>query len=216
MENLNYIYDDIEFIESKTPIFYKQALLFMEERAESLKKDLKSEMIWFLEHPSIYTSGRGSFIKEKYINSIPVYNTGRGGKITWHGPGQRIIYFIINIKKRNIDIRRFVTNIENFVINSLSELNIKAYKKEKLIGIWTKNKNKKDAKISSLGLRVTRGIIYHGISINVNCDLSSFYNIEPCGIIQPCVTSIQELSGFISMKEIDLVLKKNIERLFNT
>ena len=216
MENLNYIYDDIEFIESKTPIFYKQALLFMEERAESLKKDLKSEMIWFLEHPSIYTSGRGSFIKEKYINSIPVYNTGRGGKITWHGPGQRIIYFIINIKKRNIDIRSFVSNIEMFVINSLAQFNIRAYKKEKLVGIWTKNKDREDAKISSLGLRVTRGIIYHGVSININCDLSNFYNIEPCGISRPCVTSVEEINGSIDMNEVDCVLKKNIKYLFNS
>ena len=149
MKYLNNIYTNIEFLESKNPILYEQALTFMEERANSLKNNKKSEIIWFLEHPSIYTSGRGSFINENYINNIPVYNTGRGGKITWHGPGQRIIYFIINIKKRNIDIRSFVSNIEMFIINSLAQFNIKAYKKEKLVGIWTKNKDREDANISS-------------------------------------------------------------------
>ena len=216
MKNLNYIYDNIEFIQSKNPILYNQALAFMEARVSCVKNNKKNEMVWFLEHPSVYTSGSGIFIKESFINNIPVYNTGRGGKITWHGPGQRIIYFIINIKKRNINIRSFVNNIEKFVIESLSKFNIKAYKKEKLIGIWTKDKNKKDAKISSLGLRVTRGIIYHGVSININCDLSNFYNIEPCGISQPCVTSIQELSGFTQIKKFDLILKKNIKFLFNS
>ena len=214
MKNLNYIYENIEFKESKTPVFYKHALKFMEERVYFLKKNLNSEMVWFLEHPSIYTSGRGSFIKEEYINNIPVYNTGRGGKITWHGPGQRIIYFIINIKKRSIDIKSFVKNIENFIIKTLLEFNINAYKKETAIGIWTKNKNKEDAKISSLGLRVSKGIIYHGVSINVNCDLSNFYNIEPCGIRQPCVTSIQELSSFTEIEKVDIALKKNIKYLF--
>ncbi|MDC0651805.1 lipoyl(octanoyl) transferase LipB [Alphaproteobacteria bacterium] len=216
MKYLNNIYTNIEFLESKNPILYEQALTFMEERANSLKNNKKSEIIWFLEHPSIYTSGRGSFINENYINNIPVYNTGRGGKITWHGPGQRIIYFIINIKKRNIDIRSFVSNIEMFIINSLAQFNIKAYKKEKLVGIWTKNKDREDAKISSLGLRVTRGIIYHGVSININCDLSNFYNIEPCGISRPCVTSVEEINGSIDMNEVDCVLKKNIKYLFNS
>ena len=215
MKNLNYIYDNIEFLESKIPIPYNQALDLMEQRVTLVKNNKENEMVWFLEHPSIYTSGSGNFIKENSINNIPVYNTGRGGKITWHGPGQRIIYFIINIKKRKINIRKFVNDTEKLVIKSLFKFNINAYKKEKIIGIWTKDKNRNDAKISSLGFRVTRGIIYHGVSININCDLSNFYNIEPCGISQPCVTSMQELRGFLPMSAFDIVLKENIRYLLN-
>ena len=215
MKNLNYIYNNIEFVESKIPIPYKQALEIMEDRVTLVKNNKQKEMVWFLEHPSIYTSGSGNFIKESSINNIPVYNTGRGGKITWHGPGQRIIYFIINIKKRKINIRSFVNDIENLVIKSLSKFNKNAYKKEKVIGIWTKDVNKKDAKISSLGFRVTKGVIYHGVSININCDLSNFYNIEPCGISQPCVTSMKELLGFLPMNTFDLALKENIKYLLN-
>ena len=118
MKNLNYIYDNIEFLESKIPIPYNQALELMEHRVTLVKNNKENEMVWFLEHPSIYTSGSGNFIKENSINNIPVYNTGRGGKITWHGPGQRIIYFIINIKKRKINIRKFVNDTEKLVIKS--------------------------------------------------------------------------------------------------
>lgn len=215
MKNLNYIYDNIDFVESKIPIPYKQALAIMEHRVNLVKNKKENEMVWFLEHPSIYTSGSGKFIKESFINNIPVYNAGRGGKITWHGPGQRIVYFIINIKKRKINIRKFVNDVEGLVIKSLFKFKINAYKKEKIIGIWTKDKNRKDAKISSLGFRVTRGVIYHGVSININCDLSNFYNIEPCGISQPCVTSMKELRGSLSMNTFDLVLKENIKYLLN-
>ena len=106
-----------------------------EEKLLEVKNNTAKELIWFLEHPSIYTSGRGNPVNQNYINKIPIYNSGRGGKITWHGPGQRIIYFIIDLKKRELDIRRFVSNIEKFIIESLSELDIKAYKKNNMKGL---------------------------------------------------------------------------------
>ncbi len=205
---------NIEIIETTKLVDYDYALTFMEKRISLVKSGDSNELIWFLEHPSIYTTGRGNYIKKKFINNVPLYNTGRGGKITWHGPGQRIIYFIINLKKRELDIRKFVTNVENFIILSLKELNISAYKKEKLIGIWTLDKNKKEAKISSMGLRVSKGIIYHGVSLNVSCDLNPFYDIEPCGIKGSRVTSIDQLKKTINTKVIDSVLKKNLKLLF--
>ena len=203
----------MEILETKKPILYLEALGLMEEKVKSVINNESNELIWFLEHPSIYTSGRSSFIKEDNINDIPVHNTSRGGKITWHGPGQRIIYFVINLKKRKLNIRNFVNNIENFIIRSLGDLNISSYRIKGLIGIWTKNKDNNDAKISSLGLRVTQGIIYHGLSINVNCDLSNFYNIHPCGIKNPCFTSINELTGIRNIKKVDKILKKNLPSL---
>ena len=121
---------NIEILESKKIIDYKFAISYMEEKLMEVKNNTAKELIWFLEHPSIYTSGRGNLIKQDKINKIPIYNTSRGGKLTWHGPGQRIIYFIINLKRRGLDIRRFVNNIEQFIISSLSNLEIKAYKKK--------------------------------------------------------------------------------------
>ena len=206
---------NIEIIESKNIIEYNYAINFMENKVSQVKDNSCREIIWFLEHPSIYTSGRGNPIKQDKINKIPIYNTSRGGKLTWHGPGQRIIYFIINLKKRGLDIRRFVNNIEQFIISSLSNLDIKAYKKNKIVGIWTLDKNKNEAKIGSLGLRVSKGIIYHGLSINVSCDLSNFNNIDPCGIKDSRVTSIKSLKNVTSKKVVDEVLKNNLNIIFS-
>ena len=205
---------NIEILESKKIIEYKYAVNYMEEKLLCVKKNTAKELIWFLEHPSIYTSGRGNTIKESYINKIPVHNTGRGGKITWHGPGQRIIYFIIDLKKRGLDIKRFVSNIEKFIIDSLLELGIKAYKKDNIVGIWTLDKEKKEAKIGSLGLRVSKGIIYHGLSLNVSCDLTNFYNIDPCGMKDSRVTSVKNLNNLITKNKVDEVLKRKLKILF--
>ena len=206
---------NIEILESKKIIDYKFAINYMEEKLLDVKNNTAKELIWFLEHPSIYTSGRGNPVKQSYINKIPIYNSGRGGKITWHGPGQRIIYFIIDLKKRRLDIRRFVSNIEKFIIDSLLELDIKAYKKKNIVGIWTLDKEKKEAKIGSLGLRVSKGIIYHGLSLNVSCDLSNFYKIDPCGIKDSRVTSVKNLKNLINKNEVDKVLKRKLKVLFN-
>tara|TARA_B100000886_G_C20242756_1_gene415308 strand:- start:83 stop:709 length:627 start_codon:yes stop_codon:yes gene_type:complete len=205
---------NIEILESKNIIDYKFAINYMEEKLLGVKNNTAKELIWFLEHPSIYTSGRGKPINKSYINKIPIYNSGRGGKMTWHGPGQRIIYFIIDLKKRGLDIRRFVSNIENFLIASLLELDIKAFKKNNVVGIWTLDKEKKEAKIGSLGLRVSKGIIYHGLSLNVSCDLSNFYKIDPCGIKDSRVTSIKNLKNLIKKNEVDEVLKRKLKVLF--
>ena len=205
---------NIEIIESKNIIEYNYAINFMENKVSQVKDNSCREIIWFLEHPSIYTSGRGNPVNQNYINKIPIYNSGRGGKITWHGPGQRIIYFIIDLKKRELDIRRFVSNIEKFVIESLSELDIKAYKKNNIVGIWTLDREKKEAKIGSLGLRVRKGIIYHGLSLNVSCDLSNFYKIDPCGMKDSRVTSVKNLKNLVNKNEVDEVLKRKLKILF--
>ena len=205
---------NIEILESKKIIDYEFAINYMEEKLLEVKNNTAKELIWFLEHPSIYTSGRGNPVNQNYINKIPIYNSGRGGKITWHGPGQRIIYFIIDLKKRELDIRRFVSNIEKFIIESLAELDIKAYKKNNIVGIWTLDKEKKEAKIGSLGLRVRKGIIYHGLSLNISCDLSNFYKIDPCGIKDSKVTSVKNLKSLVNKNEVDEILKRKLKILF--
>ncbi|MBF97146.1 MAG: Octanoyltransferase [Alphaproteobacteria bacterium MarineAlpha9_Bin4] len=204
----------IDLMISDYLVDYKIAMQFMEERVNSIVKEEKNEAIWFLEHPSLYTAGRAHQIEKSHIKNTPIYNTGRGGKTTWHGPGQRIIYFMINIRKRKYDIREFVYKLEDFIIKSLKDLNIKAFKRKKLIGIWTKDQKNNDAKIASLGLRVSKGIIYHGISININCDLSYFKKIDVCGIKNSHVTSISSIKSNITINQIDEILVKNISQIF--
>ncbi len=215
MKIINKKHLQIDFLVSKNLVSYDYAINFMENRVNYIAKGIENEVIWFLEHPSLYTTGRSFESKANNIDNIPIYNTGRGGKITWHGPGQRIIYFMIDIKKRNNNIRKFVFDLENYIINCLKELDIIAYKKENLIGIWTKDTRGNDAKIASLGLRVSKGIIYHGLSININCNLSYFRKIDPCGIKNSHVTSIFEIKKNIIKREVDEVLERNILNIFN-
>ena len=210
MQNKNKIYKEIEILVNNEEIAYKKSLKIMEKRVIDLSCGKAKELIWFLEHHSIYTSGRGYIENKKKINNIPVYNTNRGGKITWHGPGQKIIYLVLNLKKRKIDIRKFVFNLEEFIIQSLKEVNIDCFRKTNHIGIWTINKNGNEAKIASLGLRVSKGIIYHGMSINFNCDLTNFYQINPCGISNAIVTSVNKLNEKIKSKYLDNILQSNI------
>ena len=213
MKIINKKHLSLDFLISKHLVDYDKAMAFMEKRVSLIKKEKALEAIWFLEHPSIYTAGRSHGIKEGYIENVPILNTSRGGKVTWHGPGQRVIYLMIDIKKRKYDLRYFVSNLEQYIIKCLQELNIKAYKKDNLIGIWTKDKSLNDAKIASLGLRVSKGIIYHGISININCDLSFFKKIDVCGIRNSNVTSIYSINKNISYKEVDRILQKNINEI---
>ena len=214
MKIINKKHLQIDFLMSKNLVAYDYAINFMEERVNYIVQGKKNEAIWFLEHPSVYTTGRSFVTKTNNIDNIPIYNTGRGGKITWHGPGQRIIYLMINIKKRNNDIRKFVFNLESYIINCLRELGIISFKKKGLVGIWTKNENGNDAKIASLGLRVSKGIIYHGLSINVDCDLSNFKKIDPCGIKNSSVTSIVAINENIQKNKVDDILEKNILNIF--
>ena len=212
MQNKNKKYNNnLEILYSREKIDYTKSMIFLENRVAKILENEEKELIWFLEHPSIYTSGRSHFESNKHISNIPVLNTTRGGKITWHGPGQRIIYLAINLKIRKRDIRMFVNSLEDYIIQSLRGIDIKCFRIPGLIGIWTKNKNNNDAKIASLGLRVSKGVIYHGISINVNCELKYFYNINPCGIANASVTSIKEIKNKeFNIKDFDKILESNL------
>ncbi len=214
MKIINKKHPSIDFLITNQQVDYNKALEFMEERVNLITRGQANEAIWFLEHPALYTTGRSNETEMKHIQNIPIYNTKRGGKITWHGPGQRIIYFMINIRERKYDIRKFVFNLESYLIKSLLELKIRAYKRKNIIGIWTKDKSKNDAKIASLGLRVSKGVIYHGISINIDCDLSYFKKIDVCGMKNSYVTSISSLKENLKKDEVDIILQKNISDIF--
>ena len=194
----------IEVKISKKRVNYKKAMYILEKRVENVKKGLKKEFIWILEHPTTFTGGIRSKESEILDKRIKVVKTNRGGKITLHNPGQRIVYFVINLNERKKDIRLFINTIEKSIIEVLNKYNIKAYSDRKNIGIWVKNK-----KISAIGVRVKNWIAYHGCSININNDLSYYKKIVPCGLNNKMVTSFKDL-GFQKVKGFN----ENIKKIF--
>jgi len=173
---------NIEIKRSIKPVNYIQAINFLEKRVKQIiDKKGEKELIWFLEHSSVFTGGSSYNNKEILDNSIKVIKTSRGGKITWHGPGQLVCYFVMDLNKRKKDIRKFINIIENSIIKTLKEYKINSSSDKKNIGIWYK-KNNKIYKIAAMGIRVKRWVAYHGFSININNDLKYYKQIIPCGI----------------------------------
>ena len=175
----------IEIRFSKKPIPYKKAMLFLNKRVEEVKNGDNKELIWVLEHPKTYTAGVSFKQNEIIDKKIKIIKTNRGGKITLHNPGQKIIYFVINLNNRKKDIRKFINTIEVSVIEFLKFLNINAKKDKKNIGIWVKGK-----KIAAIGLRVSRWVAFHGFSINISNNLNEYLNIVPCGLDNKKITSV--------------------------
>jgi lipoyl(octanoyl) transferase len=205
----------MEFKTTKSPVEYRQATQFMEHRVAEIHAGKADEMIWFLEHQAIYTGG-SSANKSELINTenFPVYETGRGGKYTYHGPGQRVVYLMLDLKKRGQDIKKYVASLENWIIASLKEIGITCETKEGKIGIWTKSTNNKDVKIAAIGIRVRKWIAYHGIAINIHPNLEHYQGIIPCGISEFGVTSLEELGYNLSMQELDIILKEKFNDFF--
>ena len=192
----------IEIKISKSRIPYKKAMFILEKRVEDVKKGLKKEFIWILEHPTTFTGGIRSNKNEILDKKIKVIKTNRGGKITLHNPGQKIVYFVINLNKRKRDIRSLIQVLEKSIIELLKLYNIDANSDRKNVGIWVKNK-----KISAIGVRVKRWIAYHGCSINVNNDLSNYRKIIPCGLDNKMITSFKDL-GIERVNNINRNIKK--------
>ena len=180
----------IEIKKSTKPVEYKEAIDFLEKRLVQINQKKETELIWILEHPNIYTAGTSYNENEILDKSINVIKTNRGGKITYHGPGQTICYFIIDLTKRKKDIRKFTTTIENIIIQTLKEYQINSFNDRDNIGIWVNHKNK-IKKIAAIGIRVSRWIAYHGFSINVNNNLENYNKIIPCGIKNKSVSSLK-------------------------
>lgn len=205
----------MEFKTTTSPVEYKEAIEFMEQRITKIHLGEAEELIWLLEHQPIYTGGSSADDIE-LINqeNLPVYKTGRGGKYTYHGPGQRIIYLMLDLRKREQDVRKYVANLENWIISSLKEIGLSCKTKEGKIGIWTKSIDQKDVKIAAIGIRIRKWIAYHGIAINVNPNLEHYTGIIPCGISEFGVTSLKELGYNISMQELDVILKEKFNDFF--
>ena len=180
----------IEIKKSTKPVEYKEAIDFLEKRLIQINQKKKTELIWILEHPSIYTAGTSYNQNEILDKSITVIKTNRGGKITYHGPGQNIFYFVIDLNKRKKDIRKFTRTIENTIIQTLKEYQINSFNDRDNIGIWVNHKNK-IKKIAAIGIRVSRWIAYHGFAINVNNNLENYNKIIPCGIKNKSVSNLK-------------------------
>ena len=185
---------NIEIKKSKNPIKYADALRYMENRLKELNEKKATELIWILEHEDLYTAGT-SFKEEDILDkSIKIIKTNRGGKITYHGPGQLICYFVLDLKKRNKNIRNFISIIEKSIIKTISEYNIETYADKNNIGIWHDNKSV-IKKVAAIGVRVSKWIAYHGFAINVSNNLNKYNAIVPCGIKDKGVTNLKEINN---------------------
>ena len=203
----------IEWRISDEPVDYDMAVKEMEQRVADISAGRAPELIWLLEHPPLYTAGTsakpGDLISP---DRFPVYKTGRGGQYTYHGPGQRVVYVMLDLKRYDGDVRAFVCALEDWIIETLASFNIKGERRDGRIGIWIARPDlapARDDKIAALGIRVRRWVSFHGISINVDPNLEHFSGITPCGISDHGVTSFTDLGYLISMSDVDLALKSS-------
>ena len=205
---------NFEIKKSKNPINYKDAIEYMEKRLIDLNQNNSRNLIWTLEHEDIYTAGT-SFKENEILNkSIKVIKTNRGGKITYHGPGQLICYFVIDLKKRKKDIRKFVSIIEKTIIDTIKFYNIETFADKNNIGIWY-NDNSNIKKVAAIGIRVSKWIAYHGFSININNDLEKYKSIIPCGVKDKGITSLNIIKNQNYKKFEDILIENFISNLEN-
>ena len=205
----------VDIITSSKFVDYNKAVSFMENSVKDIYDNNDNSKIWLLEHPSLYTAGTSANKEDLLDNTLPVFQTGRGGQYTYHGPGQRVVYLMLNIKQlySKPDIKRFIYDIEECIINILKYLGIEGQRREGRVGIWT-IQNNIEAKIAAIGIRVKKWVSYHGIALNLNPDLSLFKGIIPCGIKDYGVTSIYNHSKNITLKQLDELVKQEFVKQF--
>jgi len=203
---------NIEIKKSIKPVKYAVAIKHLEERLLDINNNKKNDLIWILEHEEIYTGG-SSYKEDEILNkNIKLIKTNRGGKITYHGPGQLICYFVIDLKKKEKNIRKFISLIEKTIIESLSEFNIKSFGDPKNIGIWVKDKDNIN-KVAAIGIRISKWIAYHGFAINIDNDLTKYKNIIPCGILDKGVTNLKSINNQNYKILSDVIINKFIKNL---
>ena len=206
--------ETIEWKISNTPIDYDFAISEMQKRVTNIKSSTDKELVWLLEHESIFTAGTSARDEDLINNQVKTRHTGRGGQWTWHGPGQRVAYVMLNLKKRLPDIKAYVNALEEWIILTLEDFNIVGVRLENKPGVWVANKNKSYDKVAALGVRISSWVSWHGISININPNLEEFKNIIPCGINDGGVTSLYNLNRKITFEEFDFKLNKNFLFIF--
>ena len=203
---------NIEVKNSVKPVDYNKSMEFLERRVEDILLGEKNELLWILEHNTVYTAGTSANGKDLINKNIKIIKTNRGGKHTIHSPGQKIIYFVLNLNKRGKDVRKLVSKIETCIIEILKEYKVKSCTDKKNIGIWVKKKNNL-MKIAAIGIRVRKWIAYHGFAINVSNDLSKYKNIVPCGVKDKGITSLKEI-GVNNFDKIEEIIAKKFLGIF--
>ncbi len=209
----------VDWLVSDRPVDYDSALAAMDARAEAISRGEAAELVWLLEHPALYTAGTSSRPQELIEARLPVHTAGRGGQFTYHGPGQRVGYVMLDLKRRAPDVRRFVASIEEWIIRTLAGFDVRGERRDDRIGVWVRRPDKGvgvEDKIAAIGIRVQRWVTLHGFALNIEPDLSHFSGIVPCGVADPRygVTSLADLGLTASIPEVDTVLRAQFEPLF--
>lgn len=206
----------MQWITEPSPVSYPDALRRMEQRVEAIQRGQGEELAWLVEHPPLYTAGTSAKGPDLLGgNGIPVFETGRGGQYTYHGPGQRVGYLMLDLNLRGKDLRAYVKQLEAWIIATLAEFRLEAFTRDGRIGVWV-NTPTGEAKIAALGVRVQKWVTSHGICLNINPDLSHYRGIVPCGIREFGVTSLQALGVSATMEEVDAVLKAQFDAILPT
>ncbi len=209
--------DEPEWRISAKPVDYETAVAEMESRVTAIRDNGAPELIWLLEHPPLYTAGTSAKPADLLnAGGLPVYQTGRGGQYTWHGPGQRVAYVMLDLRRRGGDVRAYVQGLEDWVIRALDQFNVKGERREGRVGIWVDRGAGREDKIAAIGVRVRRWVTYHGIAINVEPDLSHYEGIVPCGIADEKlgVTSLVDLGLPVTMEDLDSALMATFGGVF--
>lgn len=210
----------LDWIVSDNLVPYAEALSSMENRAAEIAAGTANECVWLLEHPPTYTAGTSAKTEDLLTpERFPVFETGRGGQYTYHGPGQRVGYVMLNLKERGPDVRGFVRGLEEWLIQTLAAFNVKGERRDDRVGVWVRRPDlglSKEDKIAAIGVRVRKWVTFHGVSLNINPDLEHFSGIVPCGVSEHGVTSLEDLGQIVSTAEIDMVMKRKFEEIFQS
>jgi lipoyl(octanoyl) transferase len=205
----------IEWRVGETPVEYAAAVEEMEGRVAAIGAGAASELVWLLEHPPLYTAGTSARDEELIEpGRLPVHRTGRGGRYTYHGPGQRIAYVVLDLRKRGQDVRCYVHQLEEWIIRTLARFEVRGERRDGRVGIWVVRPSGNEEKIAAIGVRVRRWVTYHGLALNVDPELEHYRGIVPCGIAAHGVTSLAELGIAASMGEVDTALRRTFAEVF--
>src|SRR6516225_9031186 len=211
--------DPVEWRISDTPVAYPEAVAAMEARVAAIAEGRAAELVWLLEHPPLYTSGTSGKAADLLDPRFPLFETGRGGQLTYHGPGQRVAYVMLDLRRRRPDVRAYVASLEQWIIRTLSAFNVRGERREDRVGVWVARPGKGarfEDKIAAIGVRLRRWVSFHGISINVEPDLSHFAAIVPCGVVDERygVTSLADLGHIVTTADVDIALRQAFEEVF--
>jgi lipoyl(octanoyl) transferase len=207
---------EIEWRVSAAPVLYPDAVAAMEARAAAIRAGTAPELVWLLEHPALYTAGTGTDERDLLLpDFLPVFRAGRGGKLTYHGPGQRVAYVMLDLEARGSDVRRFVRDLEEWIVRALARLGVKGERRAGRVGIWVARRDGSEHKIAAIGVRVRRWVSYHGISINLDPDLGHYRGIVPCGIADHGVTSLRAEGVATDMAALDAALTATFDEVFS-